>query len=375
MNDGQQSSQSHPSNPTKTNDTTAFEAPSSPTPPDDELDENIDDLIDIESSMMREQEELDDVDGELNVEEEGGGFFHESDSPVAPSSNTESGILLPSNGSSSATPSVADPDSIDEDAPSRPFPSGCRECGNIGVDKNYLTAFGVNVCYRCQQIHKNRYALITQTTCTNTYMLPLQLVQSKLGFIEKKRKDMGGKQSTNWGFMKLYWKQQVLALVRERYGTRDNLEAAKRDRDLTRIRRDDSKRRNAHAVAARTAAFSSTLAASMAEVGEQSALEIVTLLQERTKGMAPTVTKKDRKKKRKNEDEAEDAVDEEDDEVVAIDRPSSTNGRKKSKSSAPTSSAAVKRKSLHTHTFADLDDGRQRCTDPACGFTMEFESF
>jgi DNA repair protein len=336
-------------------------------PPDDfdEQQQQLDALIDIEQEIRNEQENEQMEEEEL----EGGGFFPES---------SEAG--------ESAAPGTArssisdDPNSIDDDPPAKPYAHGCRECGSIGIQKNFETAYGIRVCFRCQQIHKSRYQLITQTTATTQYMLPLPLVQT-LGFIEKQNP-----QQKAWGSMKLYWKQQVLALVRQRYGTKENLEKAKLERDMTRIRKDDSKRRVAHQSAARSAAFASTLAASMSELGSQTPAEVVALLQARTKGMAPTTTKdrnRGRKKKRKNT-EAEEAKEEGDDDGgapaaaedadsdIEVIEPTATKKRSKTSSSAESKS---KKPILHTHSFVMIADGRQQCSDPSCRFTMEFESF
>lgn len=333
----------------------------------------LDALIDLEAEMFDEQQRLAEEEeavqkttaaAEEDDDEEGGGFFRESEDDTAAASSAHTAAAA----SSAAAPAAADPDSIEEDAPARPFPSGCRECGIIGVQQSFLTAFGVPVCFRCQQVHKNRYALCTQTTCTTQYLLPLASVQ-KLGFISKKNPHKNA-----WGEMKLYWKQQVLALVRAEYGTRERLEAAKRERDLKRIKRDDDKRRNAHSVAARSAAFASTLATSMAELGSQSPAEVVAMLQSRTRGMAPTNLKDRRSKKRASEStrQAKTEGGEDDDDVEVIDRPAggaAASRKKKSSSTEP-----KRAKTLHTHTFRTLDDGRQRCADASCGFTMEFET-
>ena len=125
--------------------------------------------------MLESQNADDDAAGEgggFDPGEEGGGFF------TAEQESAGAG----------AAAAAAGAESLEEDKPEREFASGCRECGSIGVQQNYLTAFNVSVCYRCQRAHPQRYALLTQTSCVQTYMLPLAMVQQRLGYIEKVRR-------------------------------------------------------------------------------------------------------------------------------------------------------------------------------------------
>ena len=145
-------------------------------PADDDAD--IDDLIDLEQEMMAEQQQEeaggDEAGGGFDPGE-GGGFLTEADEAAAAAAG----------GGGAAAAGATD--SLEEDKPARMFAAGCRECGSIGVQQNYLTAFNVSVCFRCQRQHPQRYALLTQTSCVQTYMLPLAMVQQRLGYIEKVR--------------------------------------------------------------------------------------------------------------------------------------------------------------------------------------------
>ena len=180
--------------------------------------------------------------------------------------------------------------------------------------------------------------------------------------------------------MKLYWKQQVLALVREKHGSLAALEAAKQARDVARIAKDDTRRRNAHRSAAREAAFASTLAASMGELDAQTPTEVVAMLAARTRGMgtgaAGMRSSDKRRTRRKPAAAAAAAGEEEDDDVIDLaadddDAPASGSSRKRAKKDD--SKAKQTAKKLHVHSFVDEDEGRQRCKE--CGFVVEFETF
>jgi DNA repair protein len=341
-------------------------------------DKDIDNLVELEQSLLAESQQADEDaaaaaaaggGGGFDPEEEGGGFFT---AEQAAADGTEGG-------------SAAGVASLEEDAPARPFASGCRECGNVGVQQNFLTAFNVSVCYRCQRAHPARYALVTQTSCVHTYLLPVALVQSRLGYIEKKNPH---KQA--WGVMKLYWKQQVLSLVREKYGSLEALESARHARDVARIAKDDAKRRAAHQAAAREAAFESTLAASMGELDAQTPSEVVAMLAQRTKGLgsAPSTAaaaaakradkrRRGRKAATPSSPEVEDLTEEGD---VAEDGGAATGTaaaqapRKKAKKSGDSAARAPQSKQpqLHVHSFRD-EAGKRVCSQ--CGFTEEFEEF
>lgn len=146
-----------------------------PDAPDDDFGDDIDGLVDLEQEMLLESQAADDdaagEGGGFDPGEEGGGFF------TAEQESAGAGAAA-----------AAGAESLEEDKPEREFASGCRECGSIGVQQNYLTAFNVSVCYRCQRAHPQRYALLTQTSCVQTYMLPLAMVQQRLGYIEKVRR-------------------------------------------------------------------------------------------------------------------------------------------------------------------------------------------
>ena len=296
-----------------------------------------------------EQAAADEAAGGFDPAEGGGGFFTEEQTAA---------------GAGSA-PAV---ESLEEDKPANEFASGCRECGSIGVQQTYLTAFNVSVCFRCQRAHPERYKLLTQTSCTQTYMLPLPLVQSRLGFIEKKNPHKHA-----WGSMKLYWKQQVLALVREKWGTMEALEAAKRARDMAKINKEDAKRRQAHRTAAREAAFTSTLAASMGELDTQTPTQVVVMLAARTKGMgagtgAARSTDKAKRKgrgKKQNETDAEPYEEVDFDPLSAL--PPAARKRAKKEDAAK---ATAK---LHVHSFVEESSGKKTCRE--CGFVIEFETF
>lgn len=379
--------------------------------PDDDFGDDIDGLVDLEQEMMLESQAADDdaagEGGGFDPAEEGGGFF------TAEQESAGAGAA--------AAAAAAGADSLEEDKPEREFASGCRECGSIGVQQNYLTAFNVSVCYRCQRAHPQRYALLTQTSCVQTYMLPLALVQQRLGYIEKVdsktactktcqchpiirigrrcapargpvltpslapicacapfRSLQKNPHKQAWGSMKLYWKQQVLALVREKHGSLAALEAAKQARDIARIAKDDTRRRNAHRSAAREAAFASTLAASMGELDAQTPTEVVAMLAARTKGMgagAAGTRSSDKRRARRKPTAAAAAADEEDDDVIDLaadddDGPPASGPRKRAKKDDGKAKPAKK---LHVHSFVDEDEGRQRCRE--CGFVVEFETF
>jgi hypothetical protein len=177
--------------------------------------------------------------------------------------------------------------------------------------------------------------------------------------------------------MKLYWKQQVLALVREKYGSLAALEAAKQARDIARIAKDDTRRRNAHRSAAREAAFASTLAASMGELDAQTPTEVVAMLAARTRGMGTGAaggrSSDKRRARRKPAAAAAAAADAgADDDVIDLaaeeDEPAASAPRKRAKKDA-----SNQPKKLHVHSFVDLEEGRQRCRE--CGFVVEFETF
>lgn len=312
--------------------------------------DSIDDLVDLEQMMEAEAEQAAAEEaGGFDPAESGGGFFTEEQTAAGAGAAEASAV-----------------ESLDEDKPANEFASGCRECGSIGVQQNYLTAFNVSVCFRCQRAHPDRYKLLTQTSCTQTYMLPLQMVQSRLGFIEKKNPHKHA-----WGSMKLYWKQQVLALVREKWGTMEALEAAKQARDMAKITKDDAKRRQAHRTAAREAAFTSTLAASMGELDAQTPTEVVAMLAARTKGMgagagaARPADKKRKGKGKKQEADAEQYEEVEFDPLAAL--PPAARKRAKKEDAAK---ATAK---LHVHSFVEEATGKKTCTE--CGFVIEFESF
>jgi DNA repair protein len=345
-------------------------------------DEDIDQLVELEQSLLAESQQADEDaataaaaaatggGGGFDPEEEGGGFFTAEQAAAG--------------GAEGDSAQVA---SLEEDAPARPFASGCRECGNVGVQQNFLTAFNVSVCYRCQRAHPARYALVTQTSCVHTYLLPVALVQSRLGYLEKKNPH---KQA--WGVMKLYWKQQVLSLVREKYGSLEALESARHARDVARIAKDDAKRRAAHQAAAREAAFESTLAASMGELYAQTPSEVVAMLAQRTKGLgsapstaAAAAAKRADKRRRGRKaaaaapasPEVEDLTEEGDaaeDGGAANDAAEVHAPRKKAKKSGDSAARAPQSKQpqLHVHSFRD-EAGKRVCSQ--CGFTEEFEEF
>jgi DNA repair protein len=325
---------------------------------EDEYD--IDELIDLEQSMLAEEQAASE---EASVDASGGGF-----------EISEGGGFL-SEDVGRATSASSDPSigvngivtSLEEDAPSRTFASGCRECGSIGVQQNFLTAFNVSVCFRCQRAHPHRYALVTQTSCLQTYLLPLQMIQSRLGFIEKNNPH---KQA--WGSMKLYWKQQVLALVREKYGSVQALEEAKHVREVARIAKDDARRRTLHRSAAREAAFHSTVAASMSQLDTQTPSEVVAMLAKRTKGMGAAANSRsaDKRKRmsKKNESIDVNTINEldEHDPFEGM----SNNGKKRAKKAE--AARIQQTKQLHTHSFNE-EAGRRICT--LCRFVEEFEEF
>ena len=176
--------------------------------------------------------------------------------------------------------------------------------------------------------------------------------------------------------MKLYWKQQVLALVREKYGSMEALDAAKQARDVAKIAKDDARRRGAHRTAAREAAFASTLAASMSELDAQTPTEVVAMLAARTKGMgagAGGARASDKKRKSKKSTAAAAAA-AADGEVIDLDEHDPLEGltpaaRKRAKKE----DAQKQAKKLHVHSFREEDEGKKTCKE--CGFTIEFETF
>jgi len=352
---------------------------------DDEYD--IDDLIEVEQQMHAEAaaaEQEGEHAGGIDYSMEGGGFFTD-DAPAADEHGAAVGSAEAASASSAsvaasggAANSVA-VESLEEDAPARPFSSGCRECGSIGVQQSFLQAFGVSVCYKCQRANPNRYALITQTTATSQYMLPVTWLQQRLGHIEKKNPHKHA-----WGVMKLYWKQQVLALVRERYGTIQGLEAAKQARDVARIAKDDARRRQAHRTAARSAQFASTVAASIADSESKTPAQVAAMLAQVTKGMA-TDREKGQKQRhkggtgRKRNKKASAAADEGEGSCSEDDHPKEedeydplANMTPAARKRARKQQAAIL-KQQHLHVFEDVADGQQRCKE--CGFVQEFETF
>jgi len=323
-------------------------------------EEDLDALIELEHSLQAESQQAEeeaaaaaaDGGGGFDPSEDGGGFFTEEQTAA---------------GMGAEEPPKGSVGSLEEDAPARPYASGCRECGNVGVQQNFMTAFGVSVCYRCQRAHAARYALVTQTSCVHTYLLPVALVQARLGYIEKKNPH---KQS--WGVMKLYWRQQVLALVREKYGSVEALEAARQARDLARIAKDDAKRRAAHQAAAREAAFESTLAASVGELKSQTPSEVVAMLAQRTKGLGSTTASKRTDKRRRGKAQASDDAAEDDANPDEFDPLAGLTPAARKKAKKADAAKAQQTKQLHVHTFAE-QAGKRACTQ--CGFVEEFEEF
>lgn len=116
-------------------------------------------------------------------------------------------------------------------------------------------------------------------------------------------------------------------------------------------------------------------------MGTKTPGEVVAMLQQRTRGLAPVHANKERRKSQKRSANGDEDHDDDPDEshgvdgdVVLVDRASSVAPRKKAKTTRPADSNRD-RKPLHTHSFVTIGVGKQQCSDKACGFTMEFESF
>ena len=168
-------------------------------------------------------------------EEEDDGYDEEGEAALAELEHEEEGRPV--------APLANAAEIADDDLPP-PILGKCIDCNDAEGQKKFFEAFGLSVCYQCQQLAKGaggKYQVITKSKAKDEYLLTdrqLDRAQGGLGCMTRPNPH-----DSRYGDMRLYLRSQAERLALKAWGSDEALFVEKERRSKERLERAGARKR------------------------------------------------------------------------------------------------------------------------------------